>query len=297
MHVIFHHKPKFSRISLNGLNKVTETSLLTREKFSVSLRSSCSFIRNNLKYHRHYHQSRHFNGNRLGTYKESRKHLKSSIDKIIKEHDGVIYRAPQGTNRIMIFWHVAGILQLIFWQVLISKLNIADLYWRISNTDKDNKTEANEKTDALVLPPAAAATHTPTYKRVLIVGGMLLMGAGISALTFIIPNRSIMCIRILKNGNEAQLETGRKFSSKRIRNFQIDDLTTRELLLPETRVRPEVGKGGGKHLPNYRDDDGSKNKNYLQPIFMRAKGERMGFMLSRSGHFEDPKLFDSLFYE
>ncbi|CAG8449110.1 6251_t:CDS:2 [Ambispora gerdemannii] len=195
----------------------------------------------------------------------------------------------------MILWHVAGVLQLMFWQVLISNsLNITDLYWRIS----DDKTNANETTG-----PSAAATHTPTYKRVLIVGGMMVIAVSISALMFVIPDRTIMCVRILKNGSEAQLETGRKFPWKRIRNFQIDDLTTQELLLPETKVRM-VGKGGEKHIPKYlRDrnrgdcDSDSKSKNYFRPIFIRAKGERMGFMLSRLGHFEDPKLFDSLFYD
>ena len=35
----------------------------------------------------------------------------------------------------------------------------------------------------------------------------------------------------------------------------------------------------------------------LSALFLRGEGERMAYMLERSGKFEDPRIFDLLFYK
>ncbi|KAG9285439.1 hypothetical protein G9A89_010914 [Geosiphon pyriformis] len=179
--------------------------------------------------------------------------------KDMKRANILIYKAPKGTYTKMVLWQFAAALQLTFWA------NLTDIYWRVSK-ESDNSNASPEKS---TLP-----------KRVLIIGGMALVAVGIASVMLIIPARTIMSMKILKNGITAQLETGRSIPWGRTRNIPLKNLTTNELLC------------------NGLGQSGIDSKAKLNaPIFIRAKDEQLAYMLDRNGNYENPKLFDALFYE
>ncbi|CAI2169521.1 8029_t:CDS:2 [Funneliformis geosporum] len=135
--------------------------------------------------------------------------------------------------------------------------NLADLSWRFQQR---RKTEQKSSINI---------SFVDKFKPAIFVGSYLSVGFGIGAIMFLIPARSVLTISILKNGKMAKIITGRKYQWGREKKIPVKNLYISQ---PAWN-----GKGSA--------------------IFLRSENERLAYMLERSGNFEDPKIFDLLFYK
>ncbi|CAG8621003.1 4582_t:CDS:2 [Funneliformis mosseae] len=135
--------------------------------------------------------------------------------------------------------------------------NLADLSWRFQQRRKTEQKSSNN------------ISFLDKFKPAIFVGSYLSVGFGIGAIMFIIPARSVQTISILKNGKMAKIITGRKYKWGKEKKIPV-----KKLYISQPAWN---GKGNA--------------------IFLRSENERLAYMLERSGNFEDPKIFDLLFYK
>ncbi|KAJ8658925.1 hypothetical protein O0I10_005307 [Lichtheimia ornata] len=189
-------------------------------------------------------------------------HNSKHIKQALQGRDVVFYQAPNGVNRTFRLLYISAGVQLLFWG------NLASLAY-VSYSAK----ESDEEDAPFVLAPKG--------QRMAIAGGLMSIGLGIATAMCLYPWRYIDKLILLRGANRVRLVThARMIESHKIKEYPIDQLYCKQKVL--------TGLG-----PSGIDPLGKTNSSH---IFLRAKGERMAYMLDRKGRFTDVKLFDGLWY-
>ncbi|CAO3650310.1 unnamed protein product [Cunninghamella echinulata] len=158
--------------------------------------------------------------------------------------------------------YISAGVQLLFWG------NLANLAYITYS-----KPESDDKDAPLVLAPKG--------QRLAIAGGLVVTGLGIAALMCTYPWRYIDKLILLKGGQNVKLITHAKWiKSHQVKTYPIENLYCKQ----------KVFTGTGK---NGTDPIGNTTSSH---IFLRANGEKMGYMLDRKGKFTDSKIFDGLWF-
>ncbi|KAI9322691.1 transmembrane protein 223-domain-containing protein [Dichotomocladium elegans] len=186
------------------------------------------------------------------------KHIRQAL----QGRDVVFYQAPDGVGRTFMFMYISAGVQLLFWG------NLASLAY---------VTYSKKESDAEDAPVVLA----PKSQRLAIAGGLVALGVGIASAMCMYPWRYIDKLILLRGGNRVKLVTHARFlDSHKYKEYPIDQMFCKQKVL--------TGLG-----PTGIDPLGKTNSSH---IFLRAKGERMAYMLDRKGKFTDTKLFDGLWY-
>ncbi|KAI8075108.1 transmembrane protein 223-domain-containing protein [Gongronella butleri] len=182
--------------------------------------------------------------------------------KALQRQDVVFYEAPKGAKRTFTLMYVCSAVQLMFWG------NLASLaYVTYSKPESDE--------------PDAPNVLAPKGQRMAIAGGLVLLGVGVATAMCLYPWRYVDKLILMKGAEQVKLVTHAKWiKSHQVKTFPIDHLSCQQ------KVFTGAGAVGTDAL----------GKTTSSHIFLRSKGQRMGFMLDRKGKFMDSKLFDGLWY-
>ncbi|CAO3606790.1 unnamed protein product [Cunninghamella blakesleeana] len=182
--------------------------------------------------------------------------------KLLQNKDVVFYQAPEGVQRTFFYMYISAGVQLLFWG------NLASLAYVTYSKPESDETDA-----PLVLAPKG--------QRLALAGGLIVAGLGIATLMCTYPWRYIDKLILLKGGQNVKLITHAKWiKSHQERIYPVENIYCKQ----------KVFTGAGK---NGTDPIGNTTSSH---IFIRAKGERMGYMLDRKGRFTDSKIFDGLWF-
>ncbi|ORZ16404.1 transmembrane protein 223-domain-containing protein [Absidia repens] len=182
--------------------------------------------------------------------------------KTLQGRDVVFYQAPPNVGRTFFFMYLSAGVQLLFWG------NLASLAYVTYS-----QPESAEEDAPMVLAPQG--------QRVAVAGGLVMVGLGVAAAMCTYPWRYIDKLVLLKGGERVQLITHAKWiKSHQVKTYPIERLYCKQ------KVATGVGSSGTEPL-------GTTTSSH---IFLRAKGEKMGYMLDRKGKFTDSKIFDGLWY-
>ncbi|KAI8342942.1 transmembrane protein 223-domain-containing protein [Chlamydoabsidia padenii] len=182
--------------------------------------------------------------------------------KTLQSHNVVFYQAPPNVGRTFFFMYISAGVQLLFWGNLASLAYVT--YSQPESTDED-----------------AAMVLAPQGKRALVAGGLVAIGLGVAAAMCTYPWRYIDRMILLKGGERVQLITHAKWiKSHQVKTYPVERLYCKQ------KVFTGLGSSGTDPL-------GTTTSSH---IFLRARGEKMGYMLDRKGKFTDSKIFDGLWY-
>ncbi|KAI8384836.1 transmembrane protein 223-domain-containing protein [Radiomyces spectabilis] len=191
------------------------------------------------------------------TLLQTNKQLKQTL----QGRDILFYQAPAGVKRTFFFMYISAGVQLLFWGNLASLAYVT--YSQKSGDEED-----------------APVVLAPKYKRVAIAGGLVAVGIGIATLMCVYPWRYVDQLWLLKGGQHVRLVTHAKLPSHRSREYPIQQLYSKQ------KIFTGVGPTGTDAL----------GQTTSSSVFLRAKGERLGYTLDRKGKFTDSRLFDGLWY-
>ncbi|KAF7729315.1 hypothetical protein EC973_004571 [Apophysomyces ossiformis] len=200
---------------------------------------------------------------KTGLEKKSARSVSKAFKEALQSRDIVFYQGPPAAERMYFYMYISAGVQLFFWG------NLASLAY-----DNYSKKESDAEDAPYVLAPLG--------QRIAISASLVAVGLGIAGAMCAYPWRCIDRMILLKGGSRVRLITHARFiPSQKIKEYPLEQLYSKQM------VHTGLGTTGTDPL----------SKSVSTQTILRARGERMGYIMDRKGKFADSMLFDKLYYQ